>query len=283
MILGAHVSTSGGLSKSIDRAQAIGAEGIQIFASSPRAWRFNFPKEEEVALFKEKSLETGIGPCYIHGSYLVNIGGDEGQLGKSIESLTNNMKTADQIGAEGVIFHGGSHKGKGFETVLGQAVQCLTEVLENSPNAPWLCIENSAGMGSHIGSSFEEIGAIIKAVDHPNLTVCIDTEHCFAAGYNIASKDSINSVMEEFDSKIGLERLVAVHANDAKVEFGSGVDRHENIGEGYIGIEGFEAILGEPAFSEVPFFLEVPGFEGDGPDEENMNRLKSIRSKLLKD
>ena len=283
MKLGAHVSTSGGLSRSIDRAQAIGAEAIQIFASSPRAWKFNFPKEEEIAIFKEKSLETGIGPCYIHGSYLVNIGGDESQLEKSIESLTNNMITAGKIGAEGVIFHGGSHKGKGFNTVLAQAVKCLITVLEESPKDTWLCIENSAGMGSHIGSSFDEIGAIIKAVNHPNLKVCLDTEHCFAAGYNIASADAIDSIMEEFDSKIGLERLVAVHANDAKVEFGSGVDRHENIGEGYIGEEGFEVILANPAFSQVPFFLEVPGFDGDGPDEENINRLKSIRNKVLEE
>lgn len=283
MKLGAHVSTSGGLSRSIDRAQAIGAEAIQIFASSPRAWKFNFPKEEEIAIFKEKSLETGIGPCYIHGSYLVNIGGDESQLEKSIESLTNNMITAGKIGAEGVIFHGGSHKGKGFNTVLAQAVKCLNTVLEESPKDTWLCIENSAGMGSHIGSSFDEIGAIIKAVNHPNLKVCLDTEHCFAAGYNIASADAIDSIMEEFDSKIGLERLVAVHANDAKVEFGSGVDRHENIGEGYIGEEGFEVILANPAFSQVPFFLEVPGFDGDGPDEENINRLKSIRNKVLEE
>ena len=283
MKLGAHVSTSGGLSRSIDRAQAIGAEAIQIFASSPRAWKFNFPKEEEIAIFKEKSLETGIGPCYIHGSYLVNIGGDESQLEKSIESLTNNMITAGKIGAEGVIFHGGSHKGKGFNTVLAQAVKCLNTVLEESPKDTWLCIENSAGMGSHIGSSFDEIGAIIKAVNHPNLKVCLDTEHCFAAGYNIASADAIDSIMEEFDSKIGLERLVAVHANDSKVEFGSGVDRHENIGEGYIGEEGFEVILANPAFSQVPFFLEVPGFDGDGPDEENINRLKSIRNKVLEE
>ena len=283
MKLGAHVSTSGGLSRSIDRAQAIGAEAIQIFASSPRAWKFNFPKEEEIALFKEKSLETGIGPCYIHGSYLVNIGGDESQLEKSIESLTNNMITAGNIGAEGVIFHGGSHKGRGFNTILDQAVKCLIAVLEESPNDTWLCIENSAGMGSHIGSSFDEIGAIIKAVNHPNLKVCLDTEHCFAAGYNIASGDDIDSIMEEFDSKIGLERLVAVHANDAKVEFGSGVDRHENIGEGYIGEEGFEVILANPAFSQVPFFLEVPGFDGEGPDKENINRLKSIRNKVLEE
>ena len=283
MKLGAHVSTSGGLSRSIDRAQAIGAEAIQIFASSPRAWKFNFPKEEEIAIFKEKSLGTGIGPCYIHGSYLVNIGGDESQLEKSIESLTNNMITAGSIGAEGVIFHGGSHKGRGFNTVLDQAVKCLIAVLEESPNDTWLCIENSAGMGSHIGSSFDEIGAIIKAVNHPNLKVCLDTEHCFAAGYNIASRDDIDSIMEEFDSKIGLERLVAVHANDAKVEFGSGVDRHENIGEGYIGEEGFEVILANPAFSQVPFFLEVPGFDGEGPDKENINRLKSIRNKVLEE
>ena len=280
MKLGAHVSASGGVSKSIDRALDIGAEAIQIFASSPRAWKFNHPKPEEVELFRKKSEESGIGPCYIHGSYLVNIGGSEDQLQKSIDCLVNNMSAAGEIGAEGVIFHGGSHKGKGFDAVLNQAANCLTQVLEKSPDNVWLCLENSAGMGAHIGSSFREIGRILRVVDHPNLKVCLDTEHCFAAGYNLAVPEELDKVIAEFDSEIGLDKLVAVHANDAKVELGSGVDRHENIGEGYIGISGFESILGNTAFKNVPFFLEVPGFDGNGPDKENLDRLKTIRSSI---
>ena len=280
MKLGAHVSASGGVSKSIDRALDIGAEAIQIFASSPRAWKFNHPKPEEVERFRKKSEESGIGPCYIHGSYLVNIGGSEDQLQKSIDCLVSNMSAAGEIGAEGVIFHGGSHKGKGFDAVLNQAANCLTQVLEKSPDNVWLCLENSAGMGSHIGSSFREIGRILRVVDHPNLKVCLDTEHCFAAGYNLAVPEELDKVIAEFDSEIGLDKLVAVHANDAKVELGSGVDRHENIGEGYIGISGFESILGNTAFKNVPFFLEVPGFDGNGPDKENLDRLKTIRSSI---
>tara|TARA_B100001750_G_scaffold233619_1_gene234042 strand:+ start:331 stop:1182 length:852 start_codon:yes stop_codon:yes gene_type:complete len=280
MKLGAHVSASGGVSKSIDRALDIGAEAIQIFASSPRAWKFNHPKPEEVERFRKKSEESGIGPCYIHGSYLVNIGGSEDQLQKSIDCLVSNMSAAGEIGAEGVIFHGGSHKGKGFDAVLNQAANCLTQVLEKSPDNVWLCLENSAGMGAHIGSSFREIGRILRVVDHPNLKVCLDTEHCFAAGYNLAVPEELDKVIAEFDSEIGLDKLVAVHANDAKVELGSGVDRHENIGEGYIGISGFESILGNTAFKNVPFFLEVPGFDGNGPDKENLDRLKTIRSSI---
>tara|TARA_B100000676_G_scaffold308442_1_gene369242 strand:+ start:5306 stop:6211 length:906 start_codon:yes stop_codon:yes gene_type:complete len=278
MKLGAHVSVSGGLSKSIDRALDIGAEAIQIFASSPRAWRFNHPKQKEVELFKSKTKESGIFPCYIHGSYLVNIGGSEDQLQKSIDCLVNNMVTAGEIGAEGVIFHGGSHKGKGFEAVLDQAANCLLTVLEQSPDNVWLCIENSAGMGSHIGSSFQEIGQILNAVNHPNLKVCLDTEHCFAAGYNLAIPDELDQVMSEFEKEIGIDKLVAVHANDAKVELGSGVDRHENIGEGFIGISGFESIISNENLKNIPFFLEVPGFDGNGPDKENLDRLKTIRS-----
>ena len=159
-------------------------------------------------------------------------------------------------------------------------MECLKKVLDKSPDNVWLCLENSAGMGAHIGSSFQEMGALINRVDHPNMKVCLDTEHMFAAGYNIASSKEICDIMEEFDSEIGLEKLVAVHANDAKVELGSGVDRHENIGEGFIGLDGFKSIMSHFSFRKVPFFLEVPGFENDGPDKKNLDRLKSLRKGL---
>ena len=280
MKIGAHISVAGGIEKAIDRAESIGAETIQVFVSSPRAWKFRFPKEDDINKFREKSIETGIGPCYIHGSYLVNIGGAPELIEKSVKSLSDNMLTANNIGAMGVIFHGGSHKGKGFSAVLKQAATCLVRVLDSSPDSTFLIIENSAGMGSHIGSSFEELGELLKSVDHPNLKVCLDTEHCFAAGYNIASKSDLDSIIDNFDNEIGLDKLVAIHANDSKVELGSGVDRHENIGAGFIGIAGFENILSHPALQNIPFILEVPGFANNGPDKENLEILKGIRTKL---
>ncbi len=280
MRLGAHVSTAGGLDKAIDRAQDIGAETIQIFASSPRAWAFKPPSEETVIAFREKSEKAGISPTFLHAIYLVNLGGPPDLVEKSVDSLADHMNVAGQIGAAGVVVHGGSHKGIGFDAVLGRAAEALREVLARSPAEPWLIIENSAGMGFHIGASFKEIGRLIGEIGSPRVKLCLDTEHAFAAGYNLADAKAIDSVMDELDKEIGLPRLVVVHANDAKVEFGSGVDRHENIGEGHIGLAGFEVIVGHSAFRDVPFVLEVPGFDKKGPDKRNVQTLKSIRKKV---
>lgn len=280
MDLGAHVSAAGGLDKAVGRAVAIGAETIQVFASSPRGWAFKPIPDEKVKAFRQKADAAGIRSTFLHGSYLVNIGGKPELVSKSITSLTNHMDVAAQIGAEGVIFHSGSHKGVGFDAVFGQAIDALEQVLANTHPSVQLIIENCAGMGAQIGASFNEIGRMVKAVDSPRLKICLDTEHAFAAGYSIADPQGIEEAMTEFDDEIGLERLVVVHANDAKVEFGSGIDRHENIGEGYIGIEGFETIMAHAAFADVPFLLEVPGADKKGPDKPNLDRLKEIRQML---
>ena len=280
MELGAHVSAAGGVDKAVGRAVEIGAEAIQTFAASPRAWAFKPIADDKAAAYREKAAEAGIKSTFLHGSYLVNIGGKPDHVEKSIASLTNHMGAAAQIGAQGVIFHSGSHKGVGFDAVLDQAGVALKQVLDNTDDNVQLIIENCAGMGAQIGASFEELGRLIKAVDSDRLKICLDTEHAFAAGYNIADPQGIEEAMVKFDSEIGLDRLVVVHANDAKVEFASGVDRHENIGEGYIGIEGFETIMGHPAFADVPFLLEVPGMDKKGPDKPNLDRLKEIRKRL---
>ena len=164
--------------------------------------------------------------------------------------------------------------------VFPQTIERLNEVLEQSPSDVQLIIENCAGMGNQIGASFKEIGKILKALGNARVQVCLDTQHSFAAGYDVATKDGLEKTIEEFDKEIGLEHLVAVHANDSKIAFAGGVDRHENIGDGLIGLKGFEIIMSHVAFREVPFFLEVPGVERNGPDEENINRLKSIRGDL---
>ena len=231
MRIGAHVSTSGGPSTAFDRSSAIGAEAVQIFGQSPHAWAFRYPAPDAIAAFRKRAQETGIAPTFIHAIYLINLGtGDPAMLVKSVQTLQTTMKFAADIGAAGVVFHGGSHKGAGYEGIFRQTVDSLAKVLDASPPGPMLCIENSAGMGNHIGSKFGEIGRIIKAVGSTRLKVCLDTQHSFAAGYNLADPDGINAALLEFDQTIGLQHLAVVHANDSKTPLASGVDRHANIG-----------------------------------------------------
>ena len=280
MKLGAHVSSAGGASNAIDRAHEIGAETIQIFASSPRAWKFRPVKEDQVTAFQEKAAAAGGLPAFLHGSYLVNIAGGPDLLRKSIDSLVNHMHAASQLGAVGVIFHCGSHKSAGFDAVKDAAAAALSEVIARTPEDTYLILENSAGMGAHLGASFEEIGILMELVGSPRIKVCLDTQHAFAAGYNVSDPEGLDEAMREFDRNIGLANLVAVHANDSKVELGSGVDRHENIGQGFIGLDGFRTIMGHETFSGVPFLLEVPGDDKKGPDKPNLDRLKGIRDEL---
>jgi deoxyribonuclease-4 len=280
MRVGAHVSTAGGLDKAVDRAAELGAEALQCFASSPQGWAFKPIPDEQALAFRQKAQAIGIGPAFLHGIYLINLGTEiKENLAKGMTSLINYMHVASAIGAVGVIFHGGSHKGMGYDGIFKQTVDSLKEVLAQSPQDVFLIIENSAGMGNHIGSKFHEIGRIIQAVGDPRVKVCLDTQHTFAAGYNIVTPEGVEETMKEFDSEIGMTNLVAVHSNDSKPPFASGVDRHENIGYGQMGADAFVAIMGHPAFCDVPFILEVPGLEKKGPDKQNMEILKELRQR----
>lgn len=276
------MSTSGGLDKAIDRGAEIGCESIQIFGSPPQGWAFKMPADEQLAEFRRKSEEADIAPVYLHAIYLINLGTPkEDNLAKGKTSLVNYMNLAAQINAQGVIFHPGSHGGLGYDAIFEQTVAGINEVLERSPEGPYLTLENTAGMGQHIGASFEELGRIIHAVDSPRVRVCLDTQHSFAAGYDVSTKEGVQAMLDEFDQHVGLERLAAVHANDSKRVLGAGVDRHENIGQGYIGVEGFEHIMRSPAFWDLPFLLEVPGLDNKGPDRANLDILKDIRSRVV--
>ncbi len=281
MKIGAHVSSAGGISKSVARAAGIGCETLQIFGSSPQGWAFKPVPEKEVEAFRTASAEAGIGPAFLHAIYLINLGtSNPANLEKGVQSLINYMNLAADIEANAVIFHPGSHKGAGYDAIFDQVVDSLKRVLDNSPDGPSLAVENMAGMGEHIGAKFEELGRIIEAVGSPRLKVCLDTQHSFAAGYDLATTPGIEAMITEFEDTIGKGRLAAVHANDSKRPCGSGVDRHDNIGEGFIGESGFVTIMGHPAFRDVPFLLEVPGFEGKGPDQRNIDILKTIRRQV---
>ena len=281
MKIGAHVSTAGGISKAVGRGVEIGCEALQIFGSSPQGWAFKPVPGEEVEAFRQEAAEAGMGPVFLHAIYLINLGTPkEDVLAKGVQSLINYMGLASAIGAAGVIVHPGSHGGAGYEAISPQVVSSIRTVLDHSPEGPVLALENMAGMGQHIGAKFEDLGWILREIDSPRLKVCLDTQHCFAAGYDMATGEGIDEMIAEFDREVGVSNLLAVHANDSKRPRGSGVDRHDNIGDGFIGEEGFAAIMGNPAFQEAPFLLEVPGFEGKGPDRQNIDILKKLRREV---
>ncbi|MGI8554239.1 MAG: deoxyribonuclease IV [Dehalococcoidia bacterium] len=279
MHIGAHVSSSGSLDKSIDRACEIGAEAVQFFATAPQSWRHAKHKDAVVEAFRQRATERSIDQVFLHAIYLINLATELPEnLAKSVQSLKATLQIASQIGARGAIFHVGSHKGIGFDQVLAQIAQAMTDILNDTPQDSLLIVENSAGMGGSIGSSFDEVGAIVRAVGDARVKVCLDTCHLFAAGYDLRTSEAVAETMAQFDFAVGLDRLVAIHANDSKAPLGGGLDRHENIGEGHIGLEGFRSILGHPAFANLPLLLEVPGFEKGGPDRRNVELLQAIRA-----
>lgn len=281
MKIGAHVGSAGGVFNAIDNALKIGAETIQIFNGAPAMWRRKVYKDGEVETYRAKVEQSGIEPAFFHGLYLVNLASQNPDLlVKSVDALSQDMIAAHLIGAKGVIFHLGSHKGAGYDSCVKQVTEYVAKIIESAPGDAWLCLENAAGMGGAVGSKFQELGRIIRDAGSPRVKVCLDTQHSFAAGYDVKTRAGLDKAMEEFDREIGMDRLAAVHANDSKCELAGGIDRHENIGEGHIGRDGFANIISHPAFAEVPFFLEVPGFDGEGPDARNVEILKQIRAEV---
>lgn len=280
MQLGAHVSTAGGPLKAFERAAAIGAEAVQLFISAPQQWKAPTLADETIASFNAVREAASI-PVFFHGVYLINLASaDEALLGRSVESLVQYLSFGARMGAQGTIFHAGSHLGRGFDDAcIAQVGGLLKEVLARTPAQSSLVLESNAGQGGCIGGTFAELGALIRAAGGDSrLGVCIDTCHAFAMGYDIRTDAGCRAAMDEFEREVGLERLVAVHANDSKQPLGGLRDRHENIGDGRIGLDGFAAVMRHPAFANVPFFLEVPGLSGNGPDMENLMRLKAIRA-----
>jgi apurinic endonuclease APN1 len=281
MQVGAHVSTAGGPATLFDRAEAIGAEAAQIFLTPPQQWRSSKVEPEQAEAFKVRLAESSVHDIYVHAVYLINLATNtEADLSRSTSVLKSSLTTCAQLGIRGVIFHIGSHKGQGLDAVFAQICRACTEVLDVTPPEALLILENSAGAGGTIGSKFADLGRIIREVGNERVKVCLDTQHSYAAGYDLASAEGLELAMTEFEREVGFDQLVAVHANDSKVELGSGRDRHENIGEGNIGIEGFRRIMSHRAFQDVPFLLEVPGFDAKGPDAPNIEILKRIRAEV---
>lgn len=276
--IGAHVSASGGLLKAIVRAKDIGAECLQLFISSPLQWAKVSYSAEQMASFREAANKEGLTPVFFHAIYLINLATEKPELlEQSKDSLIYYLNHCPPLGASGAIFHVGSHKGRGLEAAFEQVTDSIRKILQKSDPASTLVIENSAGAGGTIGGKFSDIAQILKALDSERLKVCIDTQHAFASGYDWRSDEGYEAALKELEETIGMDRLVAIHANDSKVLCAAARDRHENIGEGEIGSEVFGRLLADQRLAALPFILEVPGFDEHGPDAKNIELLKTLR------
>ncbi|MGM0601754.1 MAG: deoxyribonuclease IV [Bacillota bacterium] len=269
MIIGKHVSIAGGLDKSIKRALDIGCNSMQIFVKSPRSWKARELSEDEITKFKDNREKYSISPVVVHATYLINTASPKKDLWeKSVDGLITDYKRSAKIGADYLVFHPGSHTGDGLKNGIDRIIKALNIVLNEVNNETLLLLENVAGAGSSIGSSFEVLQQIIENVDkNEKLGVCIDTCHAFAAEYNLAQEDGLEKMISDIENSFGLDRLKVIHVNDSKYKFGEKKDEHAHIGEGEIGKKGFANIINHSKLKDIPFILETPWFN-DGPDED---------------
>jgi deoxyribonuclease IV len=281
VLLGGHCS--GGIKKALENAHAFGMDSVQLFAQSPRTWRFPDHDPADLEAFRARRAELGIGAVAIHAVYLLNLASTKADFyEKSVDTLSKTVDAACAIGAEAVVFHVGSHQGAGFDAGLERVVPALAQALERCDDTTWLCMENTAGTGDTIGRSLEELAALYEALDHhPRLGVCLDSCHLFASGYDVTDPDTLDGVVKQLDALIGLDRLRVLHVNDSKTPLGSNRDRHDNIGDGLMGNK-LAVFLGHPKLQGLPALLEVPGADGHGPDLEQMTKLRKLYAKATK-
>ena len=274
------MSSSGGIDTAIDRIAAIGGDCVQVFTQSPRMWRPTNHKPEAIEAFHAKRAEHGIGGVVVHALYLVNLAAPDDEIyAKSIATMRTTMEAANAIGADGVIFHVGSHLGAGFDAGLDRTVAALERILDGYDGHTWLLMENSAGAGGTIGRSLEELATLLERLDrHPRLGVCLDSCHLYVSGYDVSTREGVDALVTELDSLIGVDRLRALHVNDSAAPLGSNRDRHANILEGEIG-EGMGAFLAHPAFQQLSAYLEVPGVNKQGPNAGEIQKLRDLHAR----
>jgi deoxyribonuclease-4 len=278
--IGCHTSISGSLEKSALKAAEIGANTFQIFSTSPRMWRASVHAAHEVKLLRTAREKHGLEPLAIHSNYLINLASCSEELRvKSVESFRDEIQRGLNIGAEYLVVHPGNCKGHTVERGIITVVRSLAEAAAGlDTRALTVLLENTAGSGEALGSRFEELALMRDcAIQVTDLAVgfCIDTCHCHSSGYDLATAAGLGRTVAEMEGVLGLENVKVIHANDSKTPFKSRVDRHQNIGEGSIGEEGFRRILTHPKLGRKPFILETPA-EEEGDDRRNMETLKRL-------
>lgn len=281
MLVGGHVSIAGGFDKSIDRTVAIGGNILQTFASSPRSLSTSDFPDDVLELYLKKKHEASIGSHFFHGVYLVNLAHENTDyVQASINSLLFYQRLASKISGAGTIFHLGSHKGLGFGAVKKQVAQAIEKVLASTPDNVNLYLENAAGQSGAIGAQLSELRSLYDSISsrelQKKLKVCYDTQHGFSAGYDIRDNAKVEATVKIIENELGASLIGVIHANDSMVELGGHKDRHQNIGEGSIGKEGFRAFIAHPVFNHLPYLLEVPGKDKSGPQLSDVSTLKAL-------
>jgi deoxyribonuclease IV len=277
------VSTGGGLANAVQRGKERGCESIQIFHQSPRMWRPTNHSEADFAAFKEAMDASPVEAVIIHAVYLINCATKDKDLRKkSLTSLTHALRVGDGIGAKGVVLHPGSQKTDPLKPSLKRASKVIAEALKETDSCP-LLIEQTAGHKGLLARDFDQTAELIElAGSGPRLGLCLDSCHLFVQGYDITDETHLGAVLDEADEKVGIERLGAVHVNDAAVPLGACLDRHANIGQGEMGKRGLSAFLSEPRFEGLPATLETPGPEKKGSSKAEVTAAKRLRREGLK-
>jgi deoxyribonuclease-4 len=281
MLIGAHVSTAGGLPNAIERGTELGCDAIQVFHQSPRAWKPTAHTDEDFAEFREAMAASDIESVTIHAIYLINCASTEREIkAKSRASLQHALRVGDGIGADGVVLHAGARKGRPHAPSVKRAGKMIEAALADSDSCP-LLLENTAGSNGPLGKTFEELAELIDAAGGgPRLGACIDSCHLLASGYEIRSEEALGEVVANFDGSVGRDRLRCLHLNDSKIPLGGNRDQHAVLCEGEIGREGLGVFLSEPAFESLPALIET-GRNSGAPAGEDVSLARRLREQGL--
>jgi deoxyribonuclease-4 len=277
--LGAHMSIAGGLHRAIDRAVATGCGVLQIFTRNSNQWKGKQLSNADVALFREKFAASALSEVLSHDIYLINLAAGPGEVrDKSLAAFRDELETCARLGIRRVVMHPGSHLADSPEAALARVSQAFDRLFQEVPLFQGrVLLETTAGQGTNLGRSFQELRTIIDGCRYPErFGVCFDTCHAFAAGYDITTEEGYRATMAEFDRVIGLDRLECFHFNDSKKGLGSRVDRHEHIGQGMLGLNPFRFILNDQRFATTPKILETPKGDSDEMDGINLGLLRGL-------
>jgi deoxyribonuclease IV len=277
LLLGAHISIAKGFDHAVYEAKSLGCNALQIFTKNATTWKEREINDLELKLFRQAKWETGIEIVVSHTSYLINLASEDPAIrNKSIQALKAEMIRAGKLELSFVVIHPGAHKGAGVNQGLERIAESINIIFNQvTTNIPLLLLETTAGQGSSLGSCFDHLSTIMEKVTKPEkLGVCMDTSHIFAAGYDIRTDQSYNQTMKAFDTTIGFQHLHLFHLNDSKKEIGSRVDRHEHIGQGFIGTDAFKRIMKDSRFEKIPKIIETP--KENNMDQVNINLLKML-------
>lgn len=275
--IGLHVSIAGTIDRAVDRALERGCNTFQIFTRNPRGWKFKTLENDEIAAFKDKLSRGNIYPVASHMPYLPNLSSPKKPVyNLSVKTLVTELERSGQLGLQYVVTHLGSHLGEGYEAGLERIRSACNHALSAVENDVLLLLENTAGQKNSMGHRFEDLQQIINGIQHDSrVGICFDTSHGFAAGYELRTEEGLSSTLKMFDENIGLNRLEMIHLNDSKGDLGSNLDRHEHIGLGKIGVNGFRNILHNDVIRSRPLILETP-IDSRRNDVQNLKRVRQL-------